>query len=131
MGDFKESLLGCCDNMYSCFCVTFMPCGIACIQGQAVAMINPEGGSCVPCYLNLYLCCIGATINRNKIREKANYETKICLDIIINLFCMPCAVCQEFRETWNMTKSNTGDAFGKAVEAMQNAHQESDPLNPK
>ena len=31
---------------------------------------------------------------------------------------MPCAVCQEWREAWNSTKSQTGDAFGQAVAAM-------------
>ena len=75
MGDFQESLFGCFKNMYSCFCVAFIPCGMACMQGNAVAMVDPAGGSCVPCCLNLYLCCIGATINRNKIREKLNYNT--------------------------------------------------------
>ena len=37
MADFTESLLGCFEDLKTCVCVAFVPCGVACTQGAAVA----------------------------------------------------------------------------------------------
>ena len=60
-----------------------------------------------------------------------SYKQNICLDFITNLFCMPCAVCQEFREVICEAKSNLSEELQKSATAMQNEPTESDPLNPK
>merc|ERR1711934_390894 len=94
---FMESLLGCFSDCNSCVIVSFVPCGMACIQGSAVALANQT--SCMnPCCCQLYLCCIGGAINRGKIREALQYDGSCCIDLCIHFFCGPCAVCQEYRE---------------------------------
>lgn len=82
MGDFKESLCGCFSHLGSCACVTFNPCGAACVQGNAVAMVDVDKGACGPCWLQLFLCCIGATINRSTMRKQLRYDSKCCLDLL-------------------------------------------------
>ena len=52
-----------------------------------------------PCMWNLYLCCLGATINRTVIRRNLGYVESHMLDFVVHLFCMPCGICQEYRET--------------------------------
>ena len=90
MVDFKESLFGCFTDFKSCFWVAFVPCGAACIQGWAVAASNPmQPECCGPCCCQLYLCCIGATINRTKIRKNLGYDEKCLLDFAVHFFCMP------------------------------------------
>ena len=65
MVDFRESLFGCFKEMKSCCIVTFVPCGSACVQGMAVAAADPANPTCPQAFcLQLYCCCIGATINR-------------------------------------------------------------------
>ena len=79
----------------------------------------------MPCLLNQYLCCVGATINRKKIRDALGYDQKLCLDIATHLFCMPCGVCQEWRETLD-------NSLGKAAELganLMNQATESTPMN--
>ena len=51
-----------------------------------------------PCYLHCFLCAIGATINRGAIRTGLGIERNYLLDLVTNLFCLPCAVVQEYRE---------------------------------
>ena len=95
---FEQSLLGCFNDCMSCVIVAFVPCGMACVQGSAVALANQT--SCtVPCCLQLYLCCIGGAINRGKIREAFNIDGGCFADFCIHFFCGPCGVCQEYRET--------------------------------
>ena len=100
MTDFEESLFGCFNDMKSCVMVCFVPCGYACVQGTSVAATDPINGPgfCQPCLCTLYLCCIGATINRVRIRTKLGYDPKCFLDFLTHLFCMPCGICQESRE---------------------------------
>ena len=118
MVDFTESLLGCFNDMKSCACVAFVPCGIACVQGWAVAAADPMNAQCCgPCMCNLYLCCIGATINRTKIRTKLGYDQKCLLDFITHLFCMPCGVCQEARETQKQIIKNIGEGIQQMGES--------------
>ena len=126
MSDFTESLLGCFNDLKSCVCVTFVPCGAACTQGWAVAASNPMEPQCfAPCMCNLYLCCIGATINRGKIRKNFGYDEKCLLDFAVHFFCMPCGICQEARETQKqIVKNVTAGMEG----AMKQASEQT-PLN--
>jgi Cys-rich protein (TIGR01571 family) len=95
---FNTGMFGCFENGYSCCMVTFVPCGMACIQGMAVAAAKPEKGCQLPCILQLYLCCIGGAINRNTIREQLGIDDETCCtDFLRHFFCGPCSVCQEFR----------------------------------
>lgn len=103
VADFKEALFGCTSDLSSCLCVLLVPFGMAITQGKAVseaAFANGDLGSSFfgPCLLQLCCGCIGATINRGKIRKNMQYDPNCCGDLATNTFCMPCAVCQEGRE---------------------------------
>ena len=82
--------------------MAFFPCGAAFMLGLAVydagSVKCDPGEFFVPCLLNAYLCCIGATINRRKIRTVYGYEQNCMKDLAIHTFCMPCGVFQESRE---------------------------------
>lgn len=122
MVDFKESLLGCFTNVPTCLYVMCVPLGYACTQGYAVAGAAAQGGDlakvecCGPCLCAAYLCCIGATINRTKIRKGLGYDLKLCLDVVTNIFCMPCAVCQEAREVASEAVKKGGAILEQATE---------------
>ena len=81
MVDFQEGLFGCMQNTNTCLWVACIPCGCACVQGLSVAAAEAMSGDLqkkpqcmLPCCLQLYLCCIGATINRRSIRKGFGFE---------------------------------------------------------
>lgn len=90
-------LCGCFHDCFVCLMVMFVPCGFCYYQGMAVSKATAEG-CCVPCLCPLLCCCIGAAVNRGRIRDSYLIEGSMCSDICIHIFCSPCGVCQEYNE---------------------------------
>mmetsp|Transcript_690 Transcript_690/g.1244 ORF Transcript_690/g.1244 Transcript_690/m.1244 type:complete len:110 (-) Transcript_690:4791-5120(-) len=97
MGGWEQPLLGCLSDIGSCLVVLFCPGGYCYCQATSVSKATGEG-CCIPYFCPIVLCCIGAAINRSKIRDRYLIDGGFCTDCITHLFCGPCAVCQEYRE---------------------------------
>lgn len=102
MADFEEGLCDCFANCPVCLVVTFVPCGICCVQAKAYDNATQQGmGFPFLCYCVAGLvncCCIGMAVMRGKIRNRFNINGSIVHDICCHIWCSPCAVCQEYRE---------------------------------
>ena len=95
--DFQEALFGCFSDIFSCAVVGCVPFGCSIIQ--SIAVVRATGESCIiPYCLPVLLGCIGTAINRGDIREHLNISGNFCTDFSISCCCLPCAVCQEYRE---------------------------------
>ena len=94
--DFNEPLCGCCNDAGSCLIATCVPCGLCYLQARAVSDATGDGMG-VPCLL-WGLGCIGAAINRGKIRSHFDYDGSFIGDLFLHWFCSCCAVLQEYRE---------------------------------
>lgn len=97
MTKFEEELCGCFSDIKVCLWGWCVPCGIICMQASAVNKVTGQGAA-VPCLLTLFLSCIGAAINRGKIREHYGIEGSFLSDCFTWWYCGPCAACQEYRE---------------------------------
>lgn len=95
---FDEPLCGCFDEWTSFLVVAFVPCGGAIIQGLAVDKAQNKG-AVIPILLSAFLGPIGAAINRAQVRNAYGVEGNFCGDCCIHLWCAPCAVCQEYRQS--------------------------------
>lgn len=96
-GDFEENLFGCFGDMCSFLVVLCVPFGCSIIQSYAVTKVTNE--SCIiPYCMPILLGCIGSAINRGDIREHLNISGNFCTDFMLSCCCLPCAVCQEYRE---------------------------------
>lgn len=100
MGDFNEPLCGCFKDINSCLLVTFVPCGLCYLQAKAVDNVTHDGMA-VPCMLIYFAGCLGAAVNRGKVREAFGYNGSFCGDCCLHCFCSCCAVLQEYREVTN------------------------------
>ena len=83
--NFSYKLWECClDPCVTCF-VCFVPCGICYAQAGAVG--HATNGECFTPYWCIYfLCCIGATINRYKIRKGYGIDGHCILDALQHFF---------------------------------------------
>ena len=94
MSNFNEDLFGCLSDIKVCLAGCFYPCCV-----QAVAVDKATGtGVVMPLLLVCCLSCIGAGINRGKIRERYGIEGSFIFDCFLWWFCGECAACQEYRE---------------------------------
>jgi Cys-rich protein (TIGR01571 family) len=94
MSNFNEELFGCLSDIKVCLLGWCFACCL-----QAVAVDKATGtGAIVPALLTCCLGCIGAAINRGKIRERFGIEGSFVTDCLIWWCCGPCAACQEYRE---------------------------------
>jgi Cys-rich protein (TIGR01571 family) len=99
----------CCFNPLVAFSVLLIPGGCCVVSGMAAGRAGQE--SCFKwCLCPLFLLCIGGAINRNQVRKKLELDGRAnCGLFCIHLFCMPCAVCQEYNtvaEHFNPTKED-------------------------
>jgi Cys-rich protein (TIGR01571 family) len=94
---FQESFCGCCSRPVSCLVSFFVPFGPCCLQGKSVGDVY-KTDCCGPCLLGVVCCCIGAAINRGKIRTYYEIDGNCCVDLLAHIFCSPCAASQEYRE---------------------------------
>jgi Cys-rich protein (TIGR01571 family) len=94
---FQEPIFGCFRDLFSCLIAFCCPGGYCYIQASARTKATHE--EClVPYMLPLLLLCVGAGINRRKLREHHGISGNIASDCLIHAFCGLCAVTQEYRE---------------------------------
>ena len=97
MASFQHGLLGCFGNCTVCIITFFCPCyttgkvaestGRSCL-GHSLLFI------CCPCISLFCQCCV-----RSDIRKSKNIDGSSIGDFCFHFLCMPCALCQEARET--------------------------------
>ena len=100
MSEWNEALCGCLKDICVCLAVLVCPGGYCCIQAISVSKATSDGCIC-PFICSMCFLCIGAAINRGKIRTRYIIPGSYCQDCILHLCCGPCAVCQEYREVAN------------------------------
>lgn len=95
--EFNEPLFGCLSDCKLCFCAILLPGGICCIQARAV---HEATGQDLLSALALpwIVGCLGAAINREKIRFAYNIKGNLFQDLCLECFCPICAVTQEALE---------------------------------
>jgi Cys-rich protein (TIGR01571 family) len=97
MVSWEEPLFGCINDIKVCFLIAACPLISPCVQGKAVAKATQE--SCwIPCLCACSLACIGAAINRSRIRDQYLIDGSWLGDCMAHFCCSACAVCQEYRE---------------------------------
>ncbi|XP_027122502.1 protein PLANT CADMIUM RESISTANCE 7-like [Coffea arabica] len=103
-GPWSTGLCGCFEETSNC-CVT---CCCPCITfGRNVEIIDQGTTSCAQAGI-IYYClahvgcasCYSCTY-RSKLRAYFNLSEDPCNDCLVHCFCLPCAVCQEYRELKN------------------------------
>ena len=101
MRDFNEPLFGCFKDIPLCLIASCVPCGLCYLQAKAVDTVTNDGMA-IPCLLIYFAGCLGAAVNRGKVREVLKYDGSFCGDCCLHCFCSCCAVLQEYREvqTW-------------------------------
>ena len=99
MAEFHETLFGCASDMTSCLIGLCVPCGIVCLQAQAVKTATGDDSAIGPYCIGLCLGAIGGAINRGTIRRSLNMSGSFIGDCCTWCFCPACSACQEFRET--------------------------------
>lgn len=98
MGDsFQEPLFGCFSDLFSCLIAFCCPGGYCYIQASARNKATHE--DCLyPYVLPLLFLCVGAAINRKKLREHYSFSGNFASDCLYHFLCGVCAVTQEYRE---------------------------------
>ena len=72
---------------------------MSCMQALAVSKASQgKEGICMPIYCMCCLGCIGAAINRGKLRQLLNINGNFFTDCYVWWKCAPCAAAQEYRE---------------------------------
>lgn len=71
--------------------------GLACVQCENKKEMDGDGGH-IACLLACCLCCIGAAMNRGKVREKYSLGGSCFIDCILYMCCDVCMGTQEYRE---------------------------------
>jgi Cys-rich protein (TIGR01571 family) len=95
--DWNYVLFGCCTSPCQAWCICLCPWLIP--YCSAIAVTAATGDSpCIPYYCVCYCCCIGACLNRGKIRAGYNISGNAICDCLVHCFCMPCGICQEASE---------------------------------
>jgi Cys-rich protein (TIGR01571 family) len=100
MEDFSEPLFSC-QKTPGLFCfLTVFACigGPCCVQGKVVAEFT-QRGFVYHCALPCCCLCLGASLNRQTLRQKLGMEPDFVRDCVLHLFCNTCAVNQEFLES--------------------------------
>jgi Cys-rich protein (TIGR01571 family) len=95
-GEFQHGVFGCFDNCTVCIITYFVPCYTA---GKVAEKV---GDSCLlHCILTLVpvVGIVCRTLVRGKVRQQKNIAGSTIADCCVHLFCAPCALCQEAKET--------------------------------
>jgi Cys-rich protein (TIGR01571 family) len=99
MGEWQHGLCGCFDDMKTCIIAYIVPCYVFGKNAEIV------GESCILCALAFYvpgLNIFAETKVRGLIREKKGIDGSCFNDLLMWVFCWPCALIQEAQEVgWN------------------------------
>ena len=86
-----------CFSTFSLCLLALLPGGYCLVQGLAVSKARNKG--CVMAtVLPLLCCCIGAAVNRSRLRDRYLISGSGLGDACVHLMCPICAVVQEYRE---------------------------------
>lgn len=96
MADFEEPFCGCFNDLPVCLIGWCIPGALCYFQAVAVDTITHEG-LVVPFLLPCCLSCIGAAINRGKIRDHYKIDGSFVIDCVVSM-CYLCSATQEYRE---------------------------------
>lgn len=94
-GHYDASLFGCCADIGASCKIC---CCYSCYESQMWADIRGE--PCNVCYSScLCPCCFHHPIwTRANIRHARGMDPSLCCQCLVMEFCMPCALCQDYRE---------------------------------
>ncbi|XP_059434079.1 protein PLANT CADMIUM RESISTANCE 1-like [Corylus avellana] len=131
-GTWSTGLWDCFSDMRSCFVTFWCPC---ITFGQISEIVDKGESSCCGnaalfFLISLFTSCgfCYSCVYRQKLRKQYMLEESPCLDCCVHLFCLHCALCQEYRELknrgfdvphgWhgNAQMNNQGVALAPAVE---------------
>ncbi|KAJ8540497.1 hypothetical protein K7X08_032484 [Anisodus acutangulus] len=103
-GQWTTGLCDCFDDASNC-CVT---CCCPCVTfGRNVEIIDQGTTSCAHagviyyCLAHVGWACIYTCTYRTKLRAYFSLPEDPCGDCLVHFCCLPCAVCQEYRELKN------------------------------
>ncbi|CAG9313351.1 unnamed protein product [Blepharisma stoltei] len=97
MVDFQEPFFGICRDRWPCAIACLIPGGYCWLQSKTTSIVN--GGHFFGPLLNVCLgMCLGAALNRRKIRDAFLIDGHFITDCLAHLFCPICAATQEYRE---------------------------------
>mmetsp|Transcript_827 Transcript_827/g.1827 ORF Transcript_827/g.1827 Transcript_827/m.1827 type:complete len:114 (-) Transcript_827:4122-4463(-) len=97
MAEFHESFCGFTRNLKICLLVSCVPCGYCWVQSYSASYVSGEPQLKRFC-LVLLLSCLGAGLNRRRVRQMFLIEGNLCSDCLMHWFCCLCAATQEYRE---------------------------------
>ena len=99
MGDdqWKIGCMNCCKDPGACWITT--TCSFPCVQAHAVHRVT-NSGTCKPCMIGTFLCCIGKYINRNTIMMAVGIKPNCAYDCFLILCCPCCEEIQEYNEVY-------------------------------
>ncbi|PAA46815.1 hypothetical protein BOX15_Mlig015295g2 [Macrostomum lignano] len=93
-GEYHHGLFNCFEEFGTCIITWFLPCYT---HGQNAKAVNQSCPLCGIGFLFLPICL--AVFIRTKIREQQNIPGNICKDCLSFIFCLPCSLVQDARET--------------------------------
>ncbi|CAG9310719.1 unnamed protein product [Blepharisma stoltei] len=108
MGIWDFKTFECAQNPVMCLWAWCVPCGSCCMQAIDAKISDPENknAALIACLFDCFLCCIGATINRMKLRKQMSIEDSVAMDFLCSCCCGCCSVTQEWMTTMKRYKNN-------------------------
>ena len=95
---WQTSCMSCFADCGVCWSGHCSPTGV---QSEAVHRVT-DSGTCVPCLLDTFLCCIGRCINRQKFIKAVGIKPNFWYDCLLSWFFPCCAAIQEYNEAFSV-----------------------------
>ncbi|OMJ68813.1 hypothetical protein SteCoe_33634 [Stentor coeruleus] len=95
MEDFQEELFSC-QKTPGLFCFLSM---FSCIGGPCCVQEYTQKSCIYHCALPCMCLCLGASLNRQMLRQKLGMDKFFLKDCVLHMLCNVCAVNQEFLES--------------------------------
>jgi Cys-rich protein (TIGR01571 family) len=107
MGGWDIDLFDCKKNPIMFLWACCVPCGGTCMQAvDAKLTQNDKNAPLFACLLDCFCGCIGAAINRSRVREQLSIHDSILMDVLLSCFCGPCSITQEYIQVMQKKKGN-------------------------
>jgi len=114
MGEWKHGLFGCFGNFSVCVITFFAPCYT---EGK---IAEAAGQNCLLWGLLILIPgvnVITACHIRGEVRKSKGVDGSVISDLLMHFCCMPCALCQESRETGALGSTDmAGDGAAQVME---------------
>ena len=102
-------LCECCDDSGVCIQGVLCPC---LLYSKLKKRLHPESSKCGHCMKYLFCASCVHPGTRRQVRTKYNLPARPCNDCCVGFFCSPCALCQEYQETFTEHKCAIPDSPG-------------------